>query len=348
MALSLAMIVALGAHLRTGRFGSLVLAGMCMGLVFLTKVELFVPAAFVALVGLLGVLLTRTRRNQEAGVTLRRACNRCATRVSRGDRKFSYSAVQDLTCEGLTRSGDRPHPGLLVLSFAGAALVTIGGAYALLRIQLPVAFALEGVLGNWNYLGGDLLADRFYLTVLGFDDPAANALVALRMFLGIAALGAIVLGADRLAPAALQRAPWSVPIAAVVFVVLFAGRDRIPWFEFARALPLTTAVAVISLVFLCLRQRRNREAVARLAPLALFAVYALVLLGKMILRTRFQHLDRGGRLVRQHGGCADRSLRVCAGNSRVDRFGQDARNLLNLLVADDEWWAQADDVARRV
>jgi hypothetical protein len=194
MTLSLAMIVALGVHLRTGRFGSLVLAGMCMGLVFLTKVELFVPAAFVALVGLLGVLLTRTSRNQEGGITLRHASNRCATRVSRGDRKFSYSAVQYLTREGLTRSEDRPRPGLLVLSFAGAALVPIGGAYAVLRIQLPVALAVEGVMGNWNYLGGDLLADRFYLMVLGFYDPAANALVALRMFLGIAVLGAIVLG----------------------------------------------------------------------------------------------------------------------------------------------------------
>jgi hypothetical protein len=63
----------------------------------------------------------------------------------------------------------------------------------------------------------------------------------------------------------------------------------IPWMEVARALPLTALLAAAALAGFCLRHRRDRETLARWAPLALWAIFALVLLGKMILYARFFH-----------------------------------------------------------
>ena len=50
--LAAAMIVLLGAYVRAGRLRWCALAGGCLGLIFLTKSELFVPAAAAALLGL--------------------------------------------------------------------------------------------------------------------------------------------------------------------------------------------------------------------------------------------------------------------------------------------------------
>ncbi len=63
----------------------------------------------------------------------------------------------------------------------------------------------------------------------------------------------------------------------------------IPWLEVARALPLSSLFAFAALLGLCLRHRKERETLARWAPLALWAAFSLVLLGKMILHARFYH-----------------------------------------------------------
>jgi hypothetical protein len=151
---------------------------------------------------------------------------------------------------------------------------------------MPLELAVRGVMGNWSYLGADLLADRFYLRGLGLDEPVANGLLALRMFLYLVAVGVLVLGADRFLPVFLQRPRWSGILAGVTFVVIVTNLDLIPWFRLARALPFTSLVACTVLAAICLSRRRDRKELARWFGVTLWAIYALALLGKMILNAR--------------------------------------------------------------
>jgi hypothetical protein len=174
-------------------------------------------------------------------------------------------------------------------AFLGAALFPVVAAFVLLALQMPAEIAWGGVLGNWNYLGRTLLTDRFYLRGAGVDDVAGNLWHALRMLAAITGvLGAAAL-LDWLLPVHRGRAVWSAAAGAAVFAVLTAAGDAVPWFELPRALPLVTLAAVVVLAIGCWRHRDRPEVLSRRAPLALWALWSLVLLGKMLLHTRIHH-----------------------------------------------------------
>lgn len=246
LALSIAMIAAISRYLGTERIRWLALAGVCLGLVFLTKLELLAAAAAACGLGWVFVFAGRPMS---------------------------------------VRSGFR-----LAAVFAVAFLLPVAAFFVLLALQMPAAAALEGVLGNWRYLGAGILVDPFYRSVLGLDDVSGNLWRALRMSGGVAGFAVLGLAADRL----LRRAPgppavWGVAAGLAVFLAMTFLPVTVPWMEVARALPLTTLLAALALAGFCLRHRRERETLVRWAPLALWAVFALVLLGKMILHARFFH-----------------------------------------------------------
>jgi hypothetical protein len=243
--LGFAMIAALGAALRSGSRRAWAAAGVFLGLAFLTKAELFVPAAAAAV----------------AAAALAFAPPRSA----------------------------RPARGLAV--FAAAALVPPLVTFALLVLaaRLPVEMAFDGVLGNWRYLGADLLADRFYRKGSGLDDPAGNAFAAVRSFASVMlAFGAALL-VDRALLRSSRRRGLGFALGAVLVAVLALAGSRVPWFDAARALPATSALGAAALAFAWLRARGDVARRAQLAPLVLLAVYALALLGKMLLAARFGH-----------------------------------------------------------
>jgi hypothetical protein len=246
LALSIALIAAISRYLGTERIRWLALAGVCLGLVFLTKLELLAAAAAACGLGWVFVF---------AGwpMPVRSALRRAAV-------------------------------------FAVAFLLPVAAFFVFLALQMPAATALEGVLGNWRYLGAGILVDPFYRSVLGLDDVSGNLWLALRMSGGVAGFAVLGLAADRL----LRRAPgpraaWGAAAGLAVFLAMTLIPAMIPWMEVARALPLTTLLAALALVGFCLRRRRERETLVRWAPLALWAVFSLVLLGKMILHARFFH-----------------------------------------------------------
>jgi len=246
LALSIAMIAAMSQYLKAERVRWLAFAGVCLGLVFLTKLELFAAAAAASGLGWVFVFASRPMT---------------------------------------ARSGIR-----LAAVFALACLLPVAAFLVFLALQMPVATALEGVLGNWRYLGTGMLADPFYRSVLGLDDVPGNLRLALRMFGGVVGFAVAGLAADRLlrrAPG--PQAPWGVAVGSAVFLAITLVPAAIPWMEVSRALPLTSLFAALALVGFCLRRRRERETLVRWAPLALWAVFALVLLGKMILYARFFH-----------------------------------------------------------
>ena len=174
--------------------------------------------------------------------------------------------------------------------FALACLLPVAAFFAFLALQMPVATAAKGVLGNWWYLGAEIAGDPFYRSVSGLDDAPGNLRLALRMFAGVAGFAALGLAADRLvrnAPG--PRAAWGAAVGVAVFLAMSSIPGVIPWMEVARALPLTSLVAALALVGFCLRRRGERETWVRWAPLSLWAVLSLFLLGKMILHARFSH-----------------------------------------------------------
>jgi len=246
LALSIAMIAAISRYLASERIGWLVLAGICLGLVFATKAELLLAAAAACGLGWVFVFASRP-----------------------------ISARSALRLAGV---------------FAFACLLPVAAFFVFLALQMPAAAALEGLLGNWRYLGAGTLADPFYRLVLGLDDIPGNLWLAFGMFGGVVGFAALGLAADHL----LRRAPgpqaaWGAAVGVSVFLAMTLLPAAIPWMEVARALPLTSLLVVAALVGFCLRRRREREALVRWAPLALLAVFALVLLGKMILHARFFH-----------------------------------------------------------
>jgi hypothetical protein len=245
VALSLALLLALDRFARGGSAAWAGGAGACLGALFLTKVELFVPAAGMALLG--GALLwwgpARPRRE-----------------VARG--------------------------GAVLLA---AALGVVAIAFGALASAMPVDVAMRGVLGNWAHLSGGLLSDRFYLAGAGLDDPVANLAAIAGATAAVLVFSGAALALDR-ALVGLSRRP--LASAAVGGAVLLAGvalPRLVPWKAVAGALPVAAALGLAMSVRACWRQRGERDAFLRALPAALWSVWALGLLGKMLLSPRIGH-----------------------------------------------------------
>ncbi len=272
--LTLVMISALGGASQGRVVARFVTSGVCLGLVFLTKIELFVPAAVTAAVGL-GVLL-------RAG--------RATTRHLAG--------------------------------FVAAVIAPFVLAFAALSSAMPAGTALIGALGNWSQLGdgGAVLADAFYVAGAGLDDVVANTLRMIVAALGVAAFAGACVTLDRLVSA--RRAAVAAAAAFVAFTALASG-VLFDWGGVARGLPVLCAFAATSWCLACLRRGGDRPALERELPLALFAVYGVVLLAKILLAARIEQygfvLAMPATLALCVALVADLPARFSAGGGEISR-----------------------------
>jgi hypothetical protein len=154
---------------------------------------------------------------------------------------------------------------------------------------MPSGLALRGLLGNWVYLSTEIAADAFYAGVTGLDAPAANLVRGLRAFLFIGLFAALAYAADRVLGRTRRPRVAALVAGALVFAGLAYGAGSAWWMRLGRALPFTSLLACAVLVPIAFAARRQPERFARLAPLALLAVYALGLLGKLVLSGRIFH-----------------------------------------------------------
>jgi hypothetical protein len=243
VALAVAMIFFLGEWVRRNRLRWCGLAGACLGLVFLTKAELFVPAVGAACLG------------------------------------FSLAS--------LGMSGRRL--GIALATVVGTALLPVAGCFLFLMRQMAAAAALRGVASNWLYLQKGV-SDQFYLMGMGFDDPNQNLLLILEAFASIVAVLGVACGADVLFNRIRNhRHVWCAAAGVGVFAALAWASDWMPWDRVGRALPLTTLILFLGFGGACVQRRDSRQALARLLPVAMWALFALLLLGKMLLKVRLSH-----------------------------------------------------------
>jgi hypothetical protein len=174
-------------------------------------------------------------------------------------------------------------------AFAAAALLPVAACYGWLRLQMPAELARAGVLGNWGALGPDVFDDFYYRRGAGLDDVPRNLRRALGAFGGLALATAAALAGDWAFRARRRRGVITLLAGCAVLTLLLVRPAWVSWEELPRALPLTSAIAAVIAVIQCSRARKQRALLLRIAPLALWSLFACGILGKMILNTRLSH-----------------------------------------------------------
>jgi hypothetical protein len=167
--------------------------------------------------------------------------------------------------------------------FTAGAAVPVGVAVLLLATGMPIAAALRAVIGNWIYLLDRelVLDDPFYAENLGLADSRAQLGVIGGVLLRWAGFAAVALGLERLLRGRGRGA--CVAAAVLVAALLIVTTEYMTWLHVVRPLPLLCAGAAV--VF-ALRARKGDPAGFLLA---LWSVFALASLGKMLLKTRIEH-----------------------------------------------------------
>lgn len=174
--------------------------------------------------------------------------------------------------------------------FAAGALVPVALAFGRLAASLPAGEALRATLGSWpSVLSGGVADLSFYREMMGLARP----LESLATLLDVSVLlGLLLLPALALAHAARGRRDAGRALAATTFAIALAGlwvaRERLPWTEIARPLPLLVLLAAVLRARALAREGPERER-ARVG--VAFAAFAFVLLGRMLLAAR---IDRYG------------------------------------------------------
>jgi hypothetical protein len=221
-------------------------AGLAVGLLYLTKVEVFLAGAAATAIGV--------------GLTL-----------------------------WAERADGRGLRALVAFLLGAAVPLTL--TPALFWLAMPLGQALREPLGYWlSAFRSDVTSLPFYRLVMGMDDISANAqalLISATWYLVV--LGPVALLALAVRKPGVHRLVLTGAAFVAVLAVLGAQWRDIGWQAAGRALPLfMLALAVVWIVFSVRRLRRSEIDHSLILRLSL-TVFALVLLGKMILNARVIH-----------------------------------------------------------
>jgi 4-amino-4-deoxy-L-arabinose transferase-like glycosyltransferase len=194
---------------------------------------------------------------------------------------------------GLTLWAERPTGARLVrvvAAFAVGALVPLLATFLFFTARMPAGEVLRGPLGYWRAaMRPEFAALPMYREGLGIDDVPGNlgnlaratGWYALLLAPGVAAAIALRRGRPR---AALTAVVAVVSMAAAALLVPIDG-----WLQAARPLPLFLLLAAVGSLAAFVRAREDTEVAARYAVQTALALFALVLLAKMVLNARVYH-----------------------------------------------------------
>jgi hypothetical protein len=241
--LAFLLIILLSRSIRRPQVAGIILAGLCLGLIFLGKGETFLGAAGAAIVGL--VLLGAA--NELPG------------------RKYFY----------------------LVVIFIISLLIPVAIFLGYFTFKMPLAQALRGIAGTWaGLLGSDVSKLLFFQVGSGFDRPWQNLWRMIMQFLGIGLVAGPFIIAGFFPK---HFRPFSLIFGLVAMLclgVILLARFSAPFLLFNRSLPLSMLAATGLIIVLVLKNRRDKDAIVGLAPLAMWAALGLGLLAKIILHAR--------------------------------------------------------------
>ena len=177
----------------------------------------------------------------------------------------------------------------LLGSFFGFAAIPPVVAFVLFCLAMPPEQAARGILAGWRTaLGGQVSALRFYRRGMGTLDTAGSVRVLLEWSARylVIILPALVLALALRKPG--RHRTW-LAIVAFAAVAGCVGWIELPWPDAARPLPVVMAVLGVSSFISLVRRRRDPQACSQFIVRLTMTVFALVLLGKMILYARVYH-----------------------------------------------------------
>jgi hypothetical protein len=179
----------------------------------------------------------------------------------------------------------------LAAVFLAGVTGPVVAALLLLSTAMGLRLAAQDAFGQW------LVAWRagatslpFYREGIGFDDVAGNLrILAISAVSYLAIFGPLAALALAFRRQSMRRAPVALATFAVVAAGLGLGWRVIPWQYAARPLPLFMLAIIAAVSAPVVRAHRRREVNHRLAMCVSLALFALVLLAKMVLNARIPH-----------------------------------------------------------
>ncbi len=176
--------------------------------------------------------------------------------------------------------------------FALGALIPVSLAFALLHRSLgATSEAIRATLGSWVFtLDPEITSLPFYQRGIGLDDPLGN-LAAIAAGLGVHLL--LLLPAAALATLAGRNrpriGPWVAAILGAALALIAAVVGVLDWTEIARPWPVLVVAVAIGGGWSIAKSHHGDDATRRTTLLVATAVFALMMLGKMVLHARIAH-----------------------------------------------------------
>ena len=173
---------------------------------------------------------------------------------------------------------------LAVLVFAAALLIPPALFLVYLSTKMPAFQALRGVGGGWTVLLTTNLANTtFHREVMGLDEPWQNLLAVIWLFIGVT----LLIGAMAVTSHVSQESR-GLKTKLGLFVVLLGGSLIFrklwpPLLLESLPLPLMTLTIGALIMALWIKEKTDPAARAKLTFLAMWAAFAFMMLGKIIL-----------------------------------------------------------------
>ncbi len=255
--LTVAMIYFLSCHVQQRKLRTSLAAGLLLGLVFLTKAEVFLAATAAAAVGF----------------WLLCVCSRCFGRQT-GLALFAFVGAAFLPISSF-------FVFLSMQMSARQALRGIAGTWTpLLTTTVAYDPHYRLVMGLDRPESNLVTMIRVFIGIM----LLIGAVAAADIDRGVRKGTRLLIGASFfLFVAALLVKQYQEPLLGRFW------RAPIPWLLIGWALPFITLAAGAMIAILCIRRPVGEQIAARLAPLLMWSAFAFVLLGKIILYPRVYH-----------------------------------------------------------
>ena len=178
----------------------------------------------------------------------------------------------------LLRERWRPDVGWFIV---GSVVVPLGfGLY--LATQMPLELAVTGLLGNWlNVARTDAFGQVFYRRVMGLDRWQERLAHAVGGLGGFVVAVSTFIGLERILHKVIRR--WVVWAGVTFGVTWLLAYKVLPWNSALHSLPFLAGLALPWLVWMALRCTDQALLAQRWIPLTMWSVFALLLLGKIVL-----------------------------------------------------------------